>query len=171
VTEIDGLLARSVADIRSLTFQLRPAVLVTGGLGAALRWLAEEYRDTYGLAVVVDDDKKEQTVPFEIRSTLFQVVRELLYNTVKHARANRSTIELHQGAEEISVTVADDGVGFDAASAMAAGQVPHGFGLFSVADKIHYFAGNFAISSAPGCGTRIDITLPLAEPAPAKEQS
>jgi PAS domain S-box-containing protein len=168
--EIDGLLARSVADIRSLTFQLRPPVLATGGLEAALRWLVEEFREKYGLKVSLDDDKKGKPLSFEMRSTLFQVVRELLYNTVKHAQAGATTVTLRRQQTAISVTVSDDGVGFDADTVLASTQVPRGFGLFSVAEKIRYFGGTFAAVSAPGCGTCVTITLPLAEPAPAKEQ-
>jgi signal transduction histidine kinase len=161
IEAIDALLAQAILDIRSLTFQLRPPILANRGLSAALIWLAEEFRDKYGLVVTMEGDSKAKPLRYEIRSTLFQVVRELIYNIVKHAGTKRAVVVVRQNSAEISVTVSDEGTGFDVATVFEAGAQPPGYGLSNIKQKVEYFNGQLVFDTAPGCGTRVTVTLPV----------
>jgi PAS domain S-box-containing protein len=161
IETIDALLLQAVKDVRTLTFQLRPPVLANAGLEAALKWLAEEFRENYGLQVTIDDDKELKPLRYEVRSTVFQVVRELLYNITKHAGTSNAGISLKKAAGRMVITVQDAGSGFDVATTLYAGHEPRGYGLYNIREKIEYFGGQMVFDASPGQGTRVTIAVPV----------
>ena len=111
--QVDDLLDQSVTTSRSLTVELSPPVLSEGSLAGALRWLANWMQEKHGLRVQVDADEAINPDE-EIRVMLFQCVRELLFNVVKHAGVNAATVAMsHCCGGQMSIVVADRGVGFD----------------------------------------------------------
>src|SRR6185503_18263200 len=86
-------LDEAIAAARSLNFELFPPVLQHSGLPAALTWLANWTRDKYKLDVQVVADPRADSARKDVRTLLFESVRELLFNAVKHARADRATLE------------------------------------------------------------------------------
>jgi len=158
---IENLLSDAIQDIRSLTFQLRPPLLANAGLTAALKWLASEFSEKYGLNVSIDDSNSWHLLDFALRSTLFQVVRELLFNVAKHARVTDARLSISRQGDQVVICVEDDGVGFDAepAAVFTAGS---GFGLFNIRQKVEHLGGVLRFDSAPGCGTRAIVTVPAA---------
>ena len=160
IGEIDGLLERSVKDIRSLTRQLRPSFLATAGLEAALKWLSKEYTQNFGLEVTVEDDGKPKPLRYEIRSMVFQVVRELLLNVVKHAGTDRADIVIRKETDSLILMVRDNGVGFDTAQVLDPDRIAHGVGLSSIQEKIAFVGGTLTFDSTPGNGTCVTLTVP-----------
>jgi two-component system, NarL family, sensor histidine kinase UhpB len=158
---VDALIDLGVEDIRSLTFQLRPPILADVGLEAALRWLGEEFNENYGLQVQIEDDKKIKPLKYELRSAIFQIVRELLLNVAKHAGTKNAAISIKREKETIIVTVEDNGVGFDVENSSLIKPRSGGFGIFNTRMKIEYLGGELSIVSSPGRGTRISIRAPL----------
>jgi PAS domain S-box-containing protein len=158
---IDALIDLGVEDIRSLTFQLRPPILADVGLEAALRWLGEEFNENYGLQVQIEDDKKGKPLKYELRSAIFQIVRELLLNVAKHAGTKNAVISIKREKETIIVTVEDNGVGFDVENSSLIKPRSGGFGIFNTRMKIEYLGGELSFVSSPGRGTRISIMAPL----------
>jgi signal transduction histidine kinase len=158
---VDALIDLGVEDIRSLTFQLRPPILADVGLEAALRWLGEEFNENYGLQVHIEDDKKVKPLKYELRSAIFQIVRELLLNVAKHAGTKNAVISIKREKETIIVTVEDNGVGFDVENSSLIKPRSGGFGIFNTRMKIEYLGGELSIVSSPGRGTRISIMAPL----------
>ncbi len=158
---IKDLLSQSIQDIRSLTFQLRPPILANAGLEPAIRWLGEELRENIGLDVRVTDDQMPKPLPYEIRATLFQAVRELLLNVAKHAGCSSATVDLSRHEDAIVITVAEDGCGFIPADMTSRNSQSRGFGLFNVRQRIEYLGGRFNLHTAPGTGTRVSLQLPL----------
>ena len=104
---------------------------------------------------------KEKLPPSDedLRVMLFQTVRELLFNVVKHAKAKTATMLITRNNGSMCLTISDDGVGFSPAS-LATGS--GGFGLFNVRERIKYMGGDVEVDSEPGRGCRISITLPLS---------
>jgi signal transduction histidine kinase len=92
---------------------------------------------------------------------IFQVLRELLLNVVKHARTRNVGIVLRRAAEQLVVTVSDDGAGFDMTSMELRQRELVGFGLFSIRQKIEYLGGSVAIYSSPGSGTQVTLMVPM----------
>ena len=161
IKEIEKLVDRSLQDIRSLTFQLRPPILATAGLAAAIRWLGEDLKQVLGLGVDVEDDQRPKPLAYEMRAVIFRAVRELLLNVSKHARIKRALVSLWEEGGSVSVCVADDGIGFDVSSERSQKAQAGGFGLFSVQQRIEHLGGQLVVDSLPGRGTRVTITVPL----------
>jgi signal transduction histidine kinase len=168
--QLDELLDQAIDASRSLTVELSPPLLHDAGLAAALEWLARQMRKQHGLCVEVVADAEAEPRTDELRFLIFQAVRELLFNVVKHARAGAARVEMSRAADRgIRVTVSDAGVGFDAPELERAGRSGGGFGLFSIGERLRLSGGRLEIDAAPGRGTRVSIFAPLARPARAVE--
>jgi CheY-like chemotaxis protein len=129
---------------------------------AALTWLADWTRNKYGLDVHISADPHANTTRKDVRTLLFESVRELLLNAVKHAHVDRVAVDLALDSEEsLCITVTDEGIGFDPASLddpANAGTV--GWGLFSIRERLTQLGGRFEIDSSPGRGTRFRLIAP-----------
>lgn len=161
--EIARLLDQTIHDTRSLTFDISPPILYDLGLAPALEWLAERIQSRHGISVAVEIDGEIRRLQMDRRVILFRAVQELLVNVVKHARAASAAVRLVYGVDSLSITVADDGVGFDPARLASHGAETGGFGLFNVRERLEYAGCEFHLDSAPGDGTRARILAPLAD--------
>jgi signal transduction histidine kinase len=167
--QIERLLDQSLQDIRTLTFQLRPPILASAGLAAAVQWLGEELKSDFGLQVEVVDDRQPKPLRYEIRSTIFQAVRELLLNVAKHANTKHVQVGLTRDEDCIVITVVDDGSGFNRAECKVRQGKSGGFGLFNVRQRVEYLGGRFTIEALPGKGTRATIITPLGQSSAEQE--
>jgi signal transduction histidine kinase len=155
------LVTQGIANLRSLITDLRPAALDEIGTQAALIALAERVRATSGLVVELDLDlgfeagRAEARHAPELEETIYRVVQEALTNAVKHARAARVVVAVHEAGDHVEVVVRDDGGGFDAAGRST------GFGLVGMRERIALLHGSIELRSAPGEGTAIHVTLPM----------
>jgi PAS domain S-box-containing protein len=163
------LLQRARSDIkeaveaaRTLSVNLFPPVLHLGGLPAALTWLARRTREQYNVVVNVTADPQANPEASDVRILLFEAVRELLFNTVKHAGIDRVDVNLALGpGDTIQIQVSDEGVGFDpGASNLDQNRQQAGLGLFSIQERLALLGGRLDIQSAPGKGSRFAVTLP-----------
>lgn len=161
--DIRGLLDQSIQDIRSLTFQLTPPLLASAGLEAALEWLGRQLEKDYDLRVDFFDDGQLKPLTEEIRSALYQAVRELLINAAKHAQTKEVTLAIAREGATLKVTVKDHGVGFNLSPAGPKGP-GNGFGLFNICQRIEYLGGELTVASQPGTGTIATIQAPLHNP-------
>jgi CheY-like chemotaxis protein/anti-sigma regulatory factor (Ser/Thr protein kinase) len=132
------------------------------GLPAALTWLAGRTRSQYGLVVQVSADPHANSDRKDVRTLLFESVRELLFNAVKHAQVDKVTIDLSLDQDDaLCITVADQGLGFDPAGLVERGKAGRGgWGLFSIRERLTLLGGRFDIESAPGQGTRFRLVAP-----------
>ena len=155
-------LEQAIAAARSLSLELFPPALHASGLPAALTWLAERTRDQYGLVVQVSADPLANSDRKDVRTLLFESVRELLFNAVKHAQVDRVTIDLSLDPDDaLRIMVADQGIGFDSAGLVERGKGGHaGWGLFSIRERLTLLGGRFDIESQPGQGTRFRLVAP-----------
>jgi PAS domain S-box-containing protein len=149
------LLEGIIQETRSLTFELSPPLLYEIGLEAAIEWLAESLQDRYNLRITIEDDELEKPLNEKIRPLLFRIVRELLLNVIKHARAEHVNIVLKKESGTIKIDIVDDGVGFDQS------QKSENYGLFSIREQLEHLGGDFAIQSHVNRGTTVSITAPL----------
>src|SRR3954453_20033396 len=127
-------LDQAIAAARSLSLELFPPALHASGLPAALAWLAVRTRSQYGLMVEVSVDPLANSDRKDVRTLLFESVRELIFNAVKHAQVDRVTIDLSLDEEDaLCITVADQGIGFDPAGVLDRNNgAQAGWGLFSI---------------------------------------
>ncbi len=161
--ELVELSTRTVQSIRGLTFDLSPPVLYELGLAAALDWLAERHDGQEGIRVAFRDRAGDPALEAELRVLLFTSVRELLLNSLKHGRPRRVEMELAWTEDGLRAGVKDDGQGFDPAGLDP--RLRHGFGLFSIRERLVGLGGRLELDSTPGRGTRATLWIPLTQGA------
>jgi signal transduction histidine kinase len=160
IGEIMTLLDQTIVYTRNLTFEISPPILYELGLESALEWLAGRIQKKHGTAVSVKKLGQPTPLSDEIKVAMFKSAQELLTNAVKHARAMKIGITITESPELLSIEVADDGCGFDAAI-LTNGAAQHDrFGLFNIRERMHYLGGSMHVQSTPGTGTRITLAVP-----------
>lgn len=152
----------AIAAARSLSVELHPPVLRAGDLGAAVVWLADWMRERYGLSVRLSVGPGADPADDDVRALLFESVRELLFNAVKHAQVDRAAIELAVRGGRLSITVSDEGAGFDPAATFGEAREYHGgLGLAGIRERVTLLGGHLRVDSAPGRGTRFTLDVPV----------
>ena len=167
-TEAEHWIQQSIETTRRLTVDLSPPILRSEGLADALRWLVTQMKEMHGLEVQLVASHAFRMPDEDMRVLLFQIVREMLFNVVKHAGIDRARVELDTAGEEIVILISDEGAGFDVAQAMARVEKEHGFGLFNAAERLRLFGGDMEIESAPGRGTRFTIHVATRVEEPSR---
>jgi len=162
VGELRGLVQQASRATRTATFELSCPVLHQLGLQAAIESLAPRAKAASNLEVAVFGSLPPLDLPEQVLAVVFRVVRELVANVGRHARASTARVQLYATTESLSVAVADDGAGFDTARPRTGFGPEGGYGLFSAEAQIQAIGGRLEIESAPGRGTRATILLPLA---------
>jgi PAS domain S-box-containing protein len=153
-----ALLERAGTRVRSLALELRPTMLETAGLDAALRWLADQHRQPGGLAVHVAGDA--EGVAGDAAIVCFRVAQEALTNVVRHAGAKNVWIRLARRDGGVQLTVRDDGAGFDVDKPLGQAAGAGRLGLLGMRERVQVMGGSLEIDSDPRRGTRILALLP-----------
>lgn len=152
----------ATATTRNLTGELSPIVLQSEDFLAVLQWLAERFHDQYGLTVDVDAPGDVRFSHDALRDLLFSLVRECLFNVVKHAGAERAHVRLRRSDGHLELDVVDDGCGFDASRIRDPSDEATGFGLWSASQRLELFDATLHIDSEPGRGTCVTVKIPAA---------
>jgi len=153
-----GLVEDMLTRTRDLTLELSPPVLHDLGLCEALEWLAERTRSRAELEVRIESGAAWQSIPGSWHEPLFQSIRELLTNVVKHAGASRVAVTAAQSGDgRLRVCVRDDGRGF-----VYEGAGRRGFGLFSTERRMAWLGAAMRVESVLGAGTSVTLELPTA---------
>ncbi|MBD3373551.1 response regulator [candidate division KSB1 bacterium] len=160
ISQAIELISKSIDSSRDLTRALRPPVLYEDGLVPALRWLASEMQERHKLEVEINACKHPIKLDDDTKALLFESVRELLFNVVKHARVNQADIQVESQNNRLEITVSDKGIGFNA-SQIEKSPFPKGFGLFSIRERVAALGGEMITESIPGDGTRMRINIPV----------
>ena len=150
----EAVLAESIALTRSLSSDLNPIVLESECVEDLARWLAEREAAHGRLAVTVEGQGRIEDD--SARALLYQALRELLFNVVKHAGTDRARIAIADDGRAVAVSVEDEGDGFDPST----GGHTEGFGLTSMRSRLSMVGGHIDVASAPGAGTRVTVTVP-----------
>ena len=150
-------LRQAEEEIRRLSHELRPPVLDDLGLVPALHVLARRAGQRAGLAVTVSCAGGDR-LPAEVENALYRVAQEALTNTVRHAGASRCSIEVERRPADVACRIFDDGRGFDLETH---GGGRDGLGLLGMRERVHSLDGTLEISSRPGAGTEIRVSIPL----------
>lgn len=158
---LQALVAEAIRTTRTLTVELSPPVLQSEGLAAALQWLASHMAEHYGLEVILDIVTDYQGANDDLRMLLFQLVRELLFNVVKHAGVQQATVSMAEEDENLVICVADCGRGFNADQKQAPNSGSgSGFGLYSVRERLELFGGQLKVRAVPGQGVQATVFVP-----------
>ncbi|HKG53271.1 MAG TPA: PAS domain-containing sensor histidine kinase, partial [Anaerolineales bacterium] len=153
------LVGETITLVRDVMSNLRPAVLDDYGLEAALQSYVDEYRSRYEIKVVLE--KSAQPIlrlgP-SIEMTFLRIAQEALMNIARHANASQVTLSLWQEGDSICMTIQDNGTGI--VSWQEANR-PGSHGLTIMRERAEAFGGNLKVSSVPGQGTRVEMSIPI----------
>ncbi len=150
VQQIDA----TIKSVRQIINDLRPTVLDLG-LNAAVDWQIAEFRRRTGIECELVENHQDIKVSDHCATALFRILQESLSNISQHARATRVRVELRVERDSISMTVGDNGVGLNAGGR----HKPGSFGLVGIEERVNILGGAFAITSHPGAGTNVHVSV------------
>lgn len=153
-----------LAETRRLIMGLRPTVLDDMGLLPAIRWYSESYLSDRGVEVTIDADPSPPRLPGHTEVALYRIMQEAITNVAKHAQARHVRIQLSFSDGMVTVSVADDGRGFNVDEAL--GQVGPGtesVGLLGMQERVRLLNGRLEIRSTEGGGTTVVVQAPVVE--------
>ncbi len=143
-------------SVRSLAMGLRPAMLDHLGLGPALQWQTREFSSRTQIQAAAETDPNLQELPEAVCICIYRVVQESLTNCARHSKASKVRVSVHRAADGVSLTVQDDGLGFDPVNGSS-----RGLGLIGMQERVKQLGGTMRISSEVRKGTRLEVRLPL----------
>ena len=159
--ELRELSAHVYDQIRSLARGLHPTVLDDLGLVEALRRLVEDFEATHDTTVMLNvTGMSKERLNRKVETTAYRIVQESLTNCAKHAQAARVDVALVRNENELTVTIVDNGQGFDVAKVMQSSQAT-AFGLTNMRERALLLKGSLVVQSRPGQGTTVTLHLPL----------
>lgn len=157
--QIQKWLSDAITLTRDLSVDISPSVLRGEGLAQAILWLCSRMKEQYGLQIKVSAVDHLNNLEDHLRVMVFQTVRELLFNIVKHAGVLEASVVIERLNGTGRITISDTGKGFDPQSLLYDPTGAHG--IFLLRDRLVLMRGNMTIESAPGQGTRAVLEFPM----------
>jgi two-component system sensor histidine kinase UhpB len=153
-------LVHSTADaVEDVMSELRPPMLDDYGLTAALQWLSKEFTHRTGIGVALRDSGQLERMASATEIALYRIAQEALTNIAKYAQAKHVDVIVTDSPESLSLTVIDDGIGFDSAG-MDRLATKAGWGIIGMRERAQAVGGTLTVESAPDKGTRVIVILP-----------
>ena len=153
------LVTETIALVRDVMTDLRPAVLDDYGLEAALEAHLSAFRSRYAMEVILE--KADRPIPRlgpSVEMTFLRIAEEALMNIVRHAQAKQVRLSLRQEGNAVCLTVQDNGIGFESGQGT---KRPGSHGLTIMRERAETFDGTLSVKSVPGQGTRVEVSIPL----------
>jgi two-component system sensor histidine kinase UhpB len=157
VQELRKLTAQALDEIRRIALELRPKILEDLGLCEALAWRTDELNAHGGVRASLQTAGMEHRLSRDLELTLYRVAQEAMTNVARHAQARSASVTLRQGNGQVTLSVEDDGVGFDAEARLAHAS---GLGLAGMRERLALVGGTLEVRSAPGRGTHLIASAP-----------
>ena len=162
IADLANQLKALTEKVSRLSRQLHSSELEYVGLSAAIESHCREFSQQYKMAVECSCEDISKDMDGLLALSIFRIVQEALHNAGKHSQAKSIQVAVHGTPSELSLLIADDGVGFDLEQAKLAA----GLGLISMRERVHLADGEFKITSEPGEGTCIAARIPLSPVMP-----
>jgi signal transduction histidine kinase len=160
--KVEELARRTTKEIRHMLFTLRPLVLETQGLVAALEQLVDKMHETHNLNVGLKTQPDvEKCLDTNAQGILFYIVEEAVNNARKHSQAEQIVIRLYRRESNVMVEVEDNGVGFDVGAIDANYDQRGSLGMINMRERTELIEGTLRIQSAKGRGTKITVRIPV----------
>ncbi|WP_340105100.1 sensor histidine kinase [Rhodohalobacter sp. 8-1] len=160
ISEVTEMVILAIDKTRQLSHDLNPPIMQTEKISQILEWLAERYDEMYDLRTTVDVETDFLVKDNNVRIVLLKIVRELLFNIVKHTETRNAIIKINRSKDnKMIIRVIDEGGGFDLEKI----EQTEGFGLFSILERINLLGGSFETDVVLGRGCRMAVKLPLED--------
>ncbi len=161
VGELERLSTQALHQVRNMLFDLRPVALETQGLCAALQIYVERQGETEGLDLHIHTETFTARFPPKVEAALFSIVQEAVGNAKKHAQAKNIWITAQQMKDSVTLSVKDDGRGFDLARVEEAYAQRGSLGLLNMKERAELANARLMIDSKPGKGTTVALIVPI----------
>ncbi len=173
LSRCSDFLTEAINASRSLSVELRPPVLYEDGFVEAFKWLARKFADEHNLKISLDLEDVQITLSDSLKIMIFESVKELLFNVVKHSKVQYAKLSFKLIDPNILYfCVEDPGIGFDVIhQEKIFSENERGIGLFSIRERLKLLRAEFDIISRVGHGTRIEIKIPMPPIAPSEENT
>jgi signal transduction histidine kinase len=163
--DVRRLVDRMHEELHRLIVNLRPSVLDDLGLAAAIRWFAERQLGPAGVAVRYELWDVDVRLPSEVETAIFRAAQEAIVNVGRHSGADTVLIQGSFENGQLTVEIEDDGCGFEPAKIVESPDSMRGVGLLGMRERLEILSGTVNVDSAPGEGTRVVLSVPVALPA------
>lgn len=161
ISKIEKIALRTTQEIRNMLFTLRPVVLETQGLAAALRQYADRLKDFDKLNVDLDIEKYDGQLSTDEEGVIFTIIEEAVGNAKKYARAEQIRIKLASQNDSVMAEIIDNGKGFDVDSVKATYDQRGSLGLLNMDERARMVGGRCTIQSTKGKGTLVRVEVPI----------
>lgn len=151
----------TLQEVRRFSRDLRPSILDDLGLLPALEWVTEDLKNTYWVEADLKVLGAERRLFPETELLLFRIVQEALRNIAKHAKATRAEVEIKFDENKITITVSDNGKGFEPPENLGALTPTGKLGLAGMQERVQLLGGSVRLESKPGKGTKIFVEAPV----------
>ncbi|HNB50806.1 MAG TPA: GAF domain-containing sensor histidine kinase [Anaerolineales bacterium] len=165
--KIEDLARKTTKEIRHMLFTLRPLVLESKGLRAALEAMAEKMQETFGQEVLIEvDDNIVAQLDMGKQGVIFNIADEAVNNARKHAQAAHIWVRLKASQKGLALLeIRDDGVGFDVEKTKSTYENRGSLGMINLKERSELLNGVLHLQSKPGVGTRVQVYIPMTEEA------
>ncbi len=160
LAQLREIAVQALEDLKHIILDLRPRLLDDLGLTAAVRWHAERRLQEAGVHVVFQEEGHERPLPPHVQTGVFRIVQEALNNIARHAEATCARVRLVWKPEEVRITVADNGQGFEVERVLD-GARGTAFGLTGMFERAELIGASLRLRSSPGKGTTVVLRVPL----------
>jgi NarL family two-component system sensor histidine kinase LiaS len=157
LNKAEEFIRQAQTELNAIIRELHPVTLQDRGLVLALKEHAADWSRSSDIEIKIDV-QGEHVLPLEVEQALFRVTQEALSNITRHSQASLVEIRLAWVENQVSMTISDNGVGFEVAK--VEGQ---GVGLRSMRERVEDLGGSLSVESAPGKGTRLTAQVPVSE--------
>jgi signal transduction histidine kinase len=152
---------KTLDQVRNTMFELRPLVLETEGLKAALETYVDRLRETDGMNIHLEIRNLEGRLPARVGELCFDIVKEAIGNTRKYASAKDTWVIVERRTRDLIVAVRDNGKGFDVATTEKEYDRRGSLGLVNMRERAELMGARYALKSVPGRGTLVYLIVPL----------
>jgi signal transduction histidine kinase/ligand-binding sensor domain-containing protein len=161
--EISTSTTRAIADVRAISHALRPSALEQVGFTKAIEWMVEQIGEASAIKFSTELDDINGLLGPDQEINLYRIVQEGLNNVIKHSQASQVILEIKREPASISVSLFDNGRGFDPELTGHNGVARPSFGLTGIRERAKVLGGFIILQSAPGTGTRLTLNVPLGK--------
>jgi len=155
--ELLSMLDGTVKTVRRISSELRPSLLDDMGLFAAMEWHLEDFSKRTGLETSLLAGKEPEKLPDNIKTGLYRIFQESLTNVARHANATKVIIRAEAKDKMLVLSIEDNGAGFDVAKVKSKKTL----GILGMQERSSMMGGNYSITTAPGKGTTIVVSVPI----------
>ena len=165
-----SVLGHTLADMRKLTLDLRPASLDDLGLLAAIRTHIQTFLSETEIEVKFRHNGINQRLNPAVETAIFRIIQEAIHNVIKHANASRIDVDLTAKDGKIIASIEDNGQGFDVEAIYDSKIGTRSLGILGIQERTAILNGDFSISSHPGQGTRLEVAIPIGILSPPDQE-